>query len=156
MKSILLYFALLGVSVAGAFGIVRLGRNLPAPISVGGVWNVEPGPQSAEALRCSNFGSNPLVLTISQSGSRLVVDFDDPKKTKLAGEIHDEIIVARSQAGRTESEPASALQLQAKVNRQPGLHLLEGVLTVSKCPPETQLTFKAIRERKPDYAGQGR
>jgi hypothetical protein len=156
MKSALRYFVMVGIPIVGVFGILRLGKDLKPPISVGGVWNVEVRSPPAGALPCNNFGSNPRILTISQSGPHLSLEFDSPNETKLSGEINDEIIGARSQVGRTASGPEPVLQLQARVDRQPGFHVLEGVLTVSNCSPEAQLSFRAIREPKSDHARQGR
>jgi hypothetical protein len=156
MKSALLYLVLVGIPIVGVFGIVRLGRDLKPPISVGGVWNIEGSPRPAGVLPCNNFGSDPLILTISQSGSHLALKFNDPNETKLSGEINDAVISARSQEGQTASRPASVLQLQARVDRQPGLHVLQGVLTSPNCPPGRQLSFRAVRQRKADHAGQDR
>jgi len=73
MRSFLIYLGMVGVPVLGLAGILRLGRDLRAPASVGGEWRLEqpfPGaPTGARTLVISQSGPH-LSLTIGGRGVR--------------------------------------------------------------------------------------
>lgn len=154
MKAVLLYLVLVGAPVAGVFGIVRLGQDLKPPMSVGGAWNVELSPRTADDLPCNDFtvSSNLLILKVAQSGPHLVLTLNDQGATRLSGEINRGSLTAKSLEliGATPgaSNATSAIQLQANVDRKPGLDRLWGTLTVANCPAGSQFLFTAIRQQE--------
>jgi hypothetical protein len=162
MKPVLLYLLLVGLPIAGVFGIVRLGKKLHAPVSVGGVWKVEFNPRDQDIPPCEGFAvsSQPLILTISQSGPRLALTFSDKNKTDLLGTIKDGLVSAESFHQATAvtgkmSDAKSAIQLQAGIDRQLDSDYLRGVLTVPACPAGGRLSFIASRQRKADQPVRG-
>ena len=151
MKALLLYVVLVGVPIAGVFGIVWLGRDLKPPISVGGAWSMELGNRPVDALPCNAFASSKsLTLNVSQSGPYLVLSLNDQNATRLSGEANGASITAASPEQMTTGSPgaANAIQLQANIDRQPGQDRLQGTLTVANCPGSGQFLFTAIRQPK--------
>jgi len=162
MKPVLLYLVLVGLPIAGVFGIVRLGKKLPAPVSVGGVWKLEFNSREADISPCEGFAvwSQPLMLTISQSGPHLVLTFSDENKTELLGTIKEGRLSAESfyqatAVAGTVSDAKSAIQLQADIDRQLESDYLRGVLTVPGCPAGGRLSFIGSRQRKADQTVRG-
>jgi hypothetical protein len=85
MKSLLLYLAMVGLPLAGLFGILRAGSRLDAPPSVGGSWRID-APASASSR----------TIDISQSGEHVVVEVDG---ARLRGEVRGDTLVAAAPAG---------------------------------------------------------
>ena len=152
MKVLLLYLVLVGLPVAGVFGIVWLGRDLKPPISVGGAWSVELSNRTGVTLPCYAFSSSKeLILHVSQSGPHLVLTLNDQNATGLSGELNGTSLTAKSleKIALTPGAPgqSTAIQLQANIDRLPGLERLRGTLTVANCPG-SQILFTAIRRPK--------
>lgn len=160
MKAVLLYFILVGPPIAGIYGIVCLGHDLKPPMSVAGAWNVELTSRTADTSSCEGFivPSKSLILTITQTGPHLDLTLNDQSATRLSGEVSLERLTAKSleQIETTPGAPAitSLIQLQANIDRQPGLDRLSGTLTFANCPAGSEFSFAAIRRQKSAGGGQ--
>jgi hypothetical protein len=96
------YILLVGIPLLALFGIVDRGRKSRAPISVAGDWRMTANFSALAGEPCSELlaGMNDPILKISQSGSRLVLTFDDPERITLAGKITGELLTAQSKTDR--------------------------------------------------------
>lgn len=155
MRLVIAYLILVGLPVLGVIGVLRVGGTLRPPLSVAGSWRVEQvgqakGPCADEAPLDH---SEPLVLSISQSGSHLSLSFNNKSKARLEGEIQSTSLNANSQNGSgvsnpSERETANIIGLQASINQQTEPARLHGTLSFSKCPTEPGVTFLATRQLK--------
>jgi len=141
MRSIFLYVLLVGIPVIAVSGVLRVGQRLRPPIFVGGTWNVEWSDIGAvSACGESLIRSDRTVLTISQSGSRLLLTLDDENRTTLQGEISNTTITATTAVpGPTElldghMRGNALIHVQAAVERESGSERLLGALTFDDCP----------------------
>ncbi|HEU4452571.1 MAG TPA: hypothetical protein VFR81_05895 [Longimicrobium sp.] len=80
MKSLLLYLAMVGLPLAGLFGILHAGSRIDAPPSVGGSWRID-APASASTR----------TIDVSQSGEHVVVEVDG---ARLRGEVRGDSLFA--------------------------------------------------------------
>lgn len=157
MKLLITYMALVGLPVLGVLGVLHVGRGLTSPVSVSGSWNVEVGPQPRGYCSCEDLlrQSQPLVLTISQSGPHLFLSFNNNKNIQLEGAIESTSVNASSLhlSARTVPDDGNrpdAMRLYATFDRQAEAGRLIGALTFNKCPAATEMTFIATRQIKPN------
>ncbi|HEX2202804.1 MAG TPA: hypothetical protein VHG91_05890 [Longimicrobium sp.] len=133
MKSFLLYLVLVGLPLAGLFGILHLGNRLQAPPAVGGAWAVAAAPRAAL----------PDSLHLSQSGVHLSVAAGG---ARLDGRVGADRVFASSAEG---AGPCEAV-LEARVD--PAAGRMSGTLALPpSCAPKA---FEAIR-RPPAKRGEG-
>lgn len=143
MKAILLYLVLVGVPVAGVYGIVCLGRDLKPPVSVAGAWTVELTPRAADSVPCKSFvvPSKSLILKVTQTGPHVDLTLNDQSATRLSGEVNFESLTAKSQGAVTTS-------MQAGIDRHSDVERLSGTFTFANCPAGSELSFTAVRQPK--------
>lgn len=88
---ILAYLVLVALPVLGLVGVLRSGRNLVAPTSVGGPWRIQADSNKLAALPCGM----PLAtgtdagFTISQSGKNFTMNFNNSLMSVSSGEIQE-------------------------------------------------------------------
>jgi hypothetical protein len=151
MRVVFLYFFLIGAPVLGILGLLRMGRDLTPPVSIKGAWTVKldpqpPGDQACEESRLFD----DTTLTISQSGSHLLLKFNDKKGTALDGQIGDSNVMAEgrhhSAAGADEQGGTAAISMRATLERQTGPGSLRGELILNGCAPGVRVPFTATRK----------
>jgi hypothetical protein len=151
MRTVLLYFLLVGLPVAGVFGLLRIGRGLQPPASVGGKWQVEA---SAITPRSNECGRTPLTvesLSISQSGRWLLVALNDQRSFMLSGEIDREAVTAELDTWEQGVSRQIELPtiLRAVIDRGngqgSGAHRMVGVFAIEGCPSRSEISFTAVR-----------
>jgi hypothetical protein len=149
MKPVVLYIFLVGIPLAGVVGVLRVGENLRPPIFIGGRWGIQISPEIAGADSCGDMliRFNGATLTISQSGSSLLLTLDNEPKTMLAGEIRGLTVIANILHQSIDKESASdhnlvSIHLQAQGER----NRLQGVLKFAGCPAHTDTQFIATRQ----------
>lgn len=153
MKAILLYLVLVGVPVAGVYGIVCLGQDLKPPRSVAGAWTVELTPRVADSMSCKGFivPSKSLILKVTQSGPHIDLTLNDQSATRLSGEVKFESLTARSLEENQDKQGAvitSPIQVQAGIDRHSDVERLSGTFTFANCPAGSELAFTASRQPK--------
>jgi hypothetical protein len=115
MKSLLLYLAIVGIPLAGLFGILHAGSRLEVPPSIGGSWRLDaPSP--------------PGEIVISQSGVHLAVEMDG---VRMRGEIRGDSLVALTPPTENTSRacgPDLGRELRAIVDRSADPHRLAGTV----------------------------
>jgi hypothetical protein len=150
MKVFLQYILMVGIPVIGVLGLLQVGGNLKAPVSVGGVWalNVAPQPAAGEVCEGVLVWAEPPALTISQSGPNLVLTFNDTDKTRLEGKVAG---AALSGATRRTSGQLPGLQLSANIDRQVEPDRLQITLRMRGCTEPVSL----VGIRQPRIQGAG-
>ena len=152
MKALLLYVVLVGIPVVGVCSLLRFGEALTAPIPVGGVWIAETTSRDLCDRSCGGLKipSDQLALSISQSGTYLVLTLNDRKRTALAGRIDNSTIVAAGETRSTSVDPSTdneaTIGLRARVECQDGADRLIASLTIEGCEPAVEFSFTAIRQ----------
>jgi len=153
MRSLLLYLFLVGMPALAISGVLYVGKRLRSPIFVGGTWSVERASNSRRDPRCGYSLINPdrAVLTISQSGSRLLLTLNDENRTTFEGEIRDVTINAAMARPPSPTSLAgngftgASIQLHATVERGSESDRLSGTLIFSDCPT-APVTFNAKQQ----------
>jgi hypothetical protein len=156
MRSILLYLLLVGMPVLGLLALLHIGQGLTPPISVAGTWTVQTTPQLVDAPSCSDpFGrSGHPRLTITQSGSRLLLMLNDDKESALTGEINgpniNAEVVSRPPAAAVNLSLRDAPEIlfRASVDRRALVERLVGELSFINRPFCARIPFTATRDSK--------
>jgi hypothetical protein len=153
-KLALTYVLLVGVPLLALFGILRAGRLLTAPISMGGVWVLNANFNTLGSAPCVSLlnGINQPFFTISQSGPSLLFAFDDPARTIVAGAIRGATV---SMGMGSSGFPASAegdcrdtraVYLQGQTSKQGDQRILTGILGIHGCAGCLPIPFRAVRQ----------
>jgi hypothetical protein len=153
MKVLCLYILLVGIPAVGVVEVLRIGENLRPPIFIGGTWSIQVSSETAGGRPC---GDIPILfdgatLTISQSGSNLLLTLNNEQKTTLAGEIRDLTIIASMlhssiTEGVAPDHNVVLIYLQAPADRPAERNCLQGVLKSTGCPTQADMTFVATRQ----------
>ena len=134
------YVLFVGIPLLILIGTLRAGADLSAPSAVSGDWTVEPAPNKcAESLANA---SQP-ALSIYQTGSNLLIVFNDPRKTTLAGKLEDGSVTAVSA-----TIGGHALRLEAAVSGKPGHRSLQGRLSFDGSNACAPVPFRAVKSGK--------
>ena len=123
---------MVGVPVLGLLGILEAGRSIPAPLSVGGEWDLQSDPTAG----CANPPGSlqrQLACSISQSGAEAVITLHDGRGTTLEATIDGATLTAKSANG------AIAATIAGKVDAR----TMEGEVTLPGCAP---VAFHAVRK----------
>jgi hypothetical protein len=128
IKTISLYILFVGIPLLGVLAAVWVGAGIAAPASVGGDWALHIPEQPA--MECLAFAgwSGEMQMVISQSGSVLLIVFNDPAHTAMTGSL-----TGLSIAAETSNATPPVLQLAAEVDRQTDPHQLSGTLQATGC-----------------------
>jgi len=146
MKKVISYLMLVAFSVLGIWVVVRLGESLPHAMSIRGPWKVEVSKQSTGSSCDERFRQeSPLGFSISQSGPKFSMSFNDDAKAVLHGEIQnlDVSATAAYLPGISARDSGDVVRLRATLDRQAKPARLWGVLSFSECP---DLNFVATSE----------
>jgi hypothetical protein len=142
MKAVLQYILFVGIPVFGVLGVLRIGSNLQAPVSVGGAWMITLDSQASSTVSClfPSFETGQLGLIILQSGPSLTIQFSDGDQITLEGEIQGTTILAATPD--SSSYPVD-LSLTAEVDRSVEPDQMQGMIDRAGCP--APLPFQAVR-----------
>lgn len=153
------YLILVALPVLVFVGVLRSGRTLVAPVSVGGLWRIQANGENVVVLPCGE----PLVVadsnfTILQSGKNFTLNFDRSVMSSTSGTVEGTIIratilPAAKWAKGTRCDLARVLTLTATVDSRVNAHFLAGVLSVGDCPACALVHFRAVREEQAKASG---
>ena len=150
MRAILLYVILVGVPVLGIVGLLRVGQRVSAPISLAGKWSAQLTPPNPQDLAGNNslLRPGPTNLKISQSGTHLLLSFEDEQNTTLVGNIQDETInaVRRGATETHKSEGTTSVNLNARVDRHTDPDRLLGIVIFDYGSVRTEVPLTATRQ----------
>jgi hypothetical protein len=135
------YVLFVGVPLLILIGVLRAGAGLSAPAAVSGDWTVEAGTDKCAA---SLAGAGQPMLKIYQTGTDLLITFNDPRNTTFAGKIAGGRIAAVS--SRTGCGAAS--RLEAALTGKPGHRSLEGRILFDGCNACAPVPFHAAQPGK--------
>ena len=153
MRAVLLYLVLVGLPVLGILGLLRVGQTLSAPTSLAGSWNAQlnvPGPPGSSAGD-PLVHPGPTVLSITQSGPRVFLTFDDIQKTTLIGSVQGLLIYASfipERATDASGAVTTAVHFRGRVDRQTEPDQLLGALIFNRGQMRTEVPLIAIRNRE--------
>lgn len=147
---VIAYTFLVLLPVLGLVGVLKHGRGLSAPLSVDGVWKLQADSGRLAALPCGALVSNPdSTFTISQSGTYLVLDFNNRSRNTVPGFLEGTTLKATMDSPAAGSGSACtgehALALTATVDPQSDPTSLSGMLSVNGCPSCTPVEIHAVR-----------
>jgi hypothetical protein len=126
------YLLMVGVPVLGLLGILRAGRGLSAPPSVGGEWALSADP----TVNCANPPGSlqrQLAWSISQSGTQALITLADGHATTLEATIDGATLTSKSPMGSIAATIAGSLDQRT----------IEGKITLVGCAPAA---FRAVRQ----------
>jgi hypothetical protein len=147
------YILLVGLPLLGLAGVLRTGRSLSAPISVGGVWKLQASAGNLSSQPCdktlTSLSNNS--LAISQSGKSLVLSFDDSAKTILSGALEGKILRASAVPARDPESNSGCrddqrFTMTARVDPTTEPRSLTGRLSVDGCESCVSVEFHALRQ----------
>ena len=151
-RLIVAYIFLVGLPLLGLIGILHGGQRLQAPISVAGNWNINADLSPWSGMPCGDLlgSGKPPLLTISQSGDRLVLAFNNSQATRLAGSIRGTALAAgledpRDPAGG-QCSAGQAIGVAGEVSKDGGQRSLTGVFRLKGCQECLPVGFHAVRQ----------
>jgi hypothetical protein len=155
LKFVISYLIFVGVPVIGLAGILRAGRALAAPVSVGGVWKVDGNANAAalDALPCvGRFLPRNTSLSIMQSGRNLKLSLNNGSKVTAWGSgLSDRRAIKGSLAASQLSEDEIAcgserrMTLSATVDTDSAHRSMSGTMAVDGCSSCQPVEFHAVR-----------
>src|SRR5262245_30215462 len=131
MRNAVLYLVSVGGCVLAIVGLLYLGEDLVAPMSVGGAWTIRAA-SGCDAVSAPAF-------KISQSGPRLEIQLEGKPATLLHGELAGSTVTAESRP----DDPAR-VRLTGGAGKAGGEARLQGTLEVAGCG--TPIAIVATRE----------
>lgn len=147
------YFLLVVLPIIAIIGILKQEQSPSAPLAVDGDWKLEVNSIDVAGLLCekANLAAVDNWLTISQSGTRLVLDLKSDPSLTGSGVITGRFLkasflhVQESQNRRVCTE-GRHLILDAAVTVTAEPKTLAGTISVEACSSCAVLEFRAIRE----------
>jgi hypothetical protein len=142
------YLMLVGLPIAGLFGVLRHGRSLAAPVSIDGNWTLQ---SDTTALPCGmNVQPEDAVLNISQSGQRFELALPNGLRTKESGTLDGTSLKATLAAAgqaRPDCSKDQSATFVATLNRDSRPRTLSGTITIDSCPSCAAIPFTAVRQK---------
>jgi hypothetical protein len=148
------YLLLVVLPLVVLTGVLRSGRTLAAPVSVGGLWVIQANADKVFALPCGkSLAAADANFTILQSGKNFSLNFANSTMSSMSGVVEGSAISANimpvpgwaKTAGCNEGR---SLTLTATVNSNVNAHILSGTLLLNDCPPCIPVQFQALREEQ--------
>lgn len=147
------YVLLVAFPLVGLVGILRSGRKLSAPISVGGVWKINTSQDQLAAFPCGKSLLAPnAAFAISQSGRAFTLNSTNSAWAANSGAIEGNMInaplVPSAVTAKEDGCGEHSLSLTAIVDTRASPRTLQGALRVQNCPGCAALDFHGIREEQ--------
>ena len=142
---------LVALPVLGLVGVLRSGRDLVAPISVGGTWKIQADSTRLAALPCGAPLANgqDSGFTISQSGKNFTMNFTNSLMYVSSGEIQELSVKATILPSAAWAKTAGCgngrvLSMTATLDPKASPRRLAGFLSVNDCPACVPAEFQAV------------
>jgi hypothetical protein len=147
------YVLLVGLPLLGLVGVLGAGRNLKAPVPVGGTWDFQADLNAANAQSClASLGlGRAIALEISQSGRNLTLTLGTLPKVTLQAtldgtELSTDLTSPASSRVEGGCTDAAGLSLKAEVGPKADPQVISGALSISSCPSCGSISFRAVRQ----------
>jgi len=151
-KLVVTYVFLVGLPLLVLIAVLDIGRDLRAPIAIGGAWNVEADLQALPTpCTASLTQSAPSVLTILQSGKYLALTLD---RMEGSGRVEESTVTAvvSQPGGAPCGTGKNGVYLHANLDRS--YDLMSGVISVNGCLDCARIPFRATRQRSSARIGR--
>lgn len=137
---LLAYVCLVGIPLLALLGILYAGRNLYAPIALGGAWHLQADLRPPNLNECTPAvdAARHSVLIISQSGKYLTLVLH---RLQGSGTLQNGSIIV-DLSGSTVAVP---IRLDAHVGGLVDHDLMTGTINVKGCPARKAVPFRAVR-----------
>lgn len=147
-RFIVAYILLVGAPLAALVGVLKVGRNLSAPVSIDGVWKVQVDTTNSAPDPCGQAASSLLdsPIVVSQSGRSLEITFKGASNAAVPGELDGTAI--KTSLRTSECTNDQFVNLVAFVDPKSVPRTLTGSLAVANCASCSPLQFHAVRETK--------
>ena len=138
MHLLLIYVLFVGLPLLGILGLLEAGRDLQAPRSVSGKWEVRSDLSPLARTPCAYLVRNirQPALTVSQSGPVLSIAVNNESGTMLAGRIDQSVVSA-------DIGSEQLCSLRAELAKPKGT-TLAGAISVN-CPGCQPVPFQAVK-----------
>jgi len=136
------YVLLVGVPLLVLLSTLHAGADLTAPPALSGEWMIE-----STAGNCTGplAGAGRTPMSIYQTGPDLLVTFNDPRKTTLAGTVENGHVAAVSNT----TNCGAAFRLEAAAAGKPPQRSLLGRLLPDGCGKCAPVSFRANKVATP-------
>jgi len=146
------YVLLVALPVVGLAGVLRSGRNLSAPMSVGGIWIISATPDQLAAFPCGKILlAQNTAFTISQSGRAFTLNVPNAGWIASSGAVEGNTITATLVPAVPAKEAGCgdhSLSLTATVDTKASPRSLQGALRAQDCPGCAAIEFRGIRDEQ--------
>ena len=147
------YVLLVALPVVGLAGVLRSGRNLSAPTSVSGTWQISASPDQLAGLPC---GKSLLVpnsaFTVAQSGRAFTLNTPNSALSATTGTVEGNTInatlIPSAMAAKQNGCGEHSLSLTATVDTKASPRSFQGTLRVQNCPQCAPVDFRAVRDEQ--------
>lgn len=148
------YLVLVALPLVVLTGVLRSGRTLAAPVSVGGLWGIQANPDKVFALPCGKpLAAADANFTILQSGKNFTLNFANSTMSSMSGVVEGSaikasILPAAGWAKAAGCNEGRSLTLTATVDSNVNAQFLSGTLLLDDCPACVPVQFHAVREEQ--------
>jgi hypothetical protein len=130
-------------------GVLEIGRDLAAPVAVGGTWDVAADLRTLSSAPCAApaAADRQTVLEITQSGKYLAVALDGMRGL---GRLEDAALTAaelRPAGGGACGSGAAPVYLHAAIEGSPDHDRMAGTIGIKDCSACAAVPFRATRRR---------
>jgi hypothetical protein len=153
---VIVYVFLVLLPLAALAGILRAGRNVKAPISVDGAWNLTIDSTQLNSLPCGKdlAAESERTILLSQSGKGFLLTFANGPRVSANGTLDGTTLRASLTPSREWSAEAGCgagrqLSLQATVNPSSQPKSMRGSLSVEDCSSCVPVEFQAVQQAAP-------
>ena len=152
LNFVIAYLLLVALPLVVLTEVLRSGRTLAAPVSVGGLWKVQITSDKVFSLPCGKYVSAAETdFTILQSGKNFTLIFANSTLSSSSGVVEGSAVKARivpspEWAKTARCNEGRSLVLMATVDSKVNARFLSGTLSLNDCPACVPLQFYAVRE----------
>lgn len=154
LNFVIAYLLLVALPLVVLTEVLRSGRTLAAPVSVGGLWKIQITSDKVFPLPCGkSISTADTDFMILQSGRNFTLSFANSTLSSSSGVVEGSAVKARivpspewAKAAGCNEEPS--LALMATVNSEVNARFLSGTLSLNDCPACVPFQFYAVREEQ--------
>jgi hypothetical protein len=144
MRSLLLYFGLVGAPLLLLLGILRSGEGLRAPRSIGGEWQLA-APVSGPISHCLSGIDSARTLVVAQSGRWAELSLGPRSDLTMIAVLEGSRLVGRVESRPVMGCPGGPLELSASVNEGGDPLELTGTFALARCAECAPVAIVASR-----------
>ena len=157
---IVAYIVLVGLPLIGLAGVLKAGRKLSAPLSIGGTWKLQADSNRIIAGPCGEaIDPSGITLNILQSGTNVSMSLEGAAVAQGSGALegntlHIPLTLAKPAANASCSS-AQSFTFNATVDPKSDPRQLSGILIADACSSCSVSSFHATRQPRPTTGAGG-